>query len=107
MLGGFLDSRCSCTGFMVTFTPRATDTVPELAAESVSEKRGPDPRLWVSVTFVGIRSAQAATWLVPLIKTCAHLMCGLQACSSCDVGFGEKNLTLDLNPTHSGPWLLG
>jgi hypothetical protein len=93
MPGGFVDSRSSCTGFIYTFTPRATDTVPELAAESFSQKRGPDPRLWVSVTCVGIRSAQAATWLVPLIKTCAHLMRGLQACSSCDVGFGEKNPT--------------
>ena len=71
MLGGLVDSRSSWNGCIPPFTSLATDTVPELEAESSSEKREPDLRLWVQATLVGIRSAQAATWLVMLIKTCA------------------------------------
>ena len=89
----FLEHRFHFLKHRFHFTFCANDTVPELAAESFSEKRGLDPRLWVLVTFVGIKSAQAATLQVPLNETCAHLMCGLQACSSCDAWFGGKNLT--------------
>jgi hypothetical protein len=45
------------------------------------EEGGQMPELeeWLpeEVTCVVIRQAQAATWLVPLIKMCARLVCGL------------------------------